>query len=328
MSDCLVYDVVDSGHRRNYVEVIARVLGARPLIGPLSRFRKALLDANYLILPTFESAPLSFLLLMILRSLLGKKTAVISIRAHVEHNGRPVWNFARRTCYLLLSKFSSVLLLTITRPANAKLAARFKEIEDLEFWDLDPEIISAPPRSQLADGVAAARGTRKVLLVVGFLDGTKGLGFLHDILSSKHTVLRDYFVVCAGHHTKTTDPKISNLASLADLCVNRYLSQDEILSLYPFADLVWCCYDPNYDVSSGIFGRALQFGRPTIVRAGSILERFQVDRGVGLVFEFGNVDGALSLLAGGPPLPRPDRVNNLGGAAALKQIVEAHASRN
>ena len=54
---------------------------------------------------------------------------------------------------------------------------------------------------------------------------------------------------------------------------NRFVSEEELIALYASSDLVWAFYDEEYDQASGIFGRALQFGVPSIIRSGSLVDR-------------------------------------------------------
>ncbi len=54
--------------------------------------------------------------------------------------------------------------------------------------------------------------------------------------------------------------------------LDRFLSDDELLSLFKLADMAWCCYPVQRDMSSGIFGRCWQIGVIPVVRQGSLLE--------------------------------------------------------
>jgi hypothetical protein len=45
-----------------------------------------------------------------------------------------------------------------------------------------------------------------------------------------------------------------------------------LVALYKVSDVVWACYSPEYDQSSGELGRALQYKKAVIVRARSIAE--------------------------------------------------------
>jgi hypothetical protein len=51
--------------------------------------------------------------------------------------------------------------------------------------------------------------------------------------------------------------------------INRFISDEELIELYKVSDTIWACYAPSYDQASGIFGRAVQFSVPVIVRDGS-----------------------------------------------------------
>jgi hypothetical protein len=54
--------------------------------------------------------------------------------------------------------------------------------------------------------------------------------------------------------------------------LDRRIEDAELFALYGIADLVWSCYAPDYNQSSGIHGRAVQLGVPVVVRKGSYID--------------------------------------------------------
>ena len=95
------------------------------------------------------------------------------------------------------------------------------------------------------------------------------------------------------------------------------------VSLMRQADLLWCCYNPIYDQSSGIFGRAIQIGRPTIVRKGSCLEGWQKEYGFGFAVDYGDIDALIAALD--RPLTQTDRSQQNQGIAerAMNRLTQA-----
>ena len=57
------------------------------------------------------------------------------------------------------------------------------------------------------------------------------------------------------------------------MAINRFVNEDELTALYASSDIIWAFYDEDYDQASGIFGRAVQFGVPSIVRYLSLVDR-------------------------------------------------------
>ena len=76
--------------------------------------------------------------------------------------------------------------------------------------------------------------------------------------------------------------------------VDEFVSDECMFSFIKKSSFMWCCYSPNYDASSGIFGRAIQFDKIPLIRSTSRLEKLAGLLGKHAVtFEFGNVDEAL-----------------------------------
>ena len=67
---------------------------------------------------------------------------------------------------------------------------------------------------------------------------------------------------------------MEELAACGAMVVDRHLSDPELESLYGVADMIWACYRPDYDQASGVFGRAFQTGKPSLVRSGSVIEQY------------------------------------------------------
>lgn len=142
-------------------------------------------------------------------------------------------------------------------------------IHDPQVWDRIGTPI-APP-TELADEVLAVANGRKIIAYLGRVTTIKGFHVLLKILTASADLSEQFLIVVAG----TVDPSCRSAAERgrADgmFLVDRFLSEAEMASLYEVADLVWCCYNPEYDQASGIFGRALQRGRCAVVRRGAAI---------------------------------------------------------
>ena len=73
------------------------------------------------------------------------------------------------------------------------------------------------------------------------------------------------------------------LIATGAIVVDRFLTDVEIESLYGVSRAIWGCYSPERDQASGIFGRAMQLGVPTIVREGSVVHRFAEHYGMPVI---------------------------------------------
>jgi hypothetical protein len=329
-SPVLVFDTCPDGHRANYVKIISRLFDAESLIAPVRPSLSRLLAARYLFLPTFESAPLPFFLLAVTRAVFNRPTATIMIRGHIAHPGRPVWNFMRQAVRRIMQYFSAIRIFRIA-PAGPGTLARTGgvAIEDPEFWDLPRAVVENPGTTDLSCRVVQAAAGRTVLMVLGTLDMMKGLAFLEEILG--HPDWQDagsLCIVCAGPLSPDVAEKCPVLVAKSVVFEARYLTDAEIFSLYPVSDILWCCYSPDYDMSSGIFGRALQFDRPTVVRAGSLLEKMQRQSGRGVALAYGDAGMAIRSLATADWTNDSRTGNASSGSDILVQAVKQHAAQN
>ena len=55
--------------------------------------------------------------------------------------------------------------------------------------------------------------------------------------------------------------------------IDKRLSESEVLLLQNKCNILWACYVPTFDQSSGICGRALQLDKTVIVRKNSVAEK-------------------------------------------------------
>lgn len=318
----VVYERHTAGHRENYALTIARILGADVILGRTHRGIWDAFTARCLIITTLESAPRLYTLLALFRAAFGRPTTIIATRSHVPSRGR-LQAFARKAAYSSLMSAEPIQLLTISPPEGLE-DGRMGFIEDIEFWDLQPDVFEAPPQSKLADRVATMCAGRQVILVTGTLEVSKGLAFLDAIFERDSALLNRFAIVCAGQVMEPSRIQLESLKNKAIVWEDRFLTRDEMLSLYPLADAVWCCYRPDYDVSSGIFGRAVQFGRPTLVRSGSLISRLRARLGPGMAFEYGDTEAAAAALATFEIEPTTARSRYHSASTSLAARIAAH----
>ncbi len=268
-SDILIYDADPGGHRANYVRIFEALTGGRGLIAPVRRSLFRLLFARRLVLTTLETAPKSYLALLLLRSLTGRRSAILSLRAHLRANG----NGSGRLAMRLLERLSSVLKLSLAPVADqGGRSYGFIAIRDPEYWDLGPDDRRAGDTA-LSTAVRRAAGDRKILILPGNLNRSKGLDFVRDIFCGNASLIDALLPVLCGPIERDGEAAAADLRTAGAFVEARYLERAELMSLYRAAHGAWCCYPPERDMSSGIFGRAVQFGVAPVVRQGSLLDR-------------------------------------------------------
>jgi hypothetical protein len=81
------------------------------------------------------------------------------------------------------------------------------------------------------------------------------------------------------------------------MLLDRHIDDAELFCLYRNADLVWSCYAPDYNQSSGIHGRAVQLGIPVVVRKGSYIDALgETLSHPSLALPYGAIGESISLL--------------------------------
>lgn len=278
----LVYDSFGSleGHRGELYDLLARLFTT----SHTSSFVRAVCSREPVLIPAVEASLMRFLALVMLRRVLGRRTAAFLLRPKpliapksMRHRiKRMVMQFAIR-----LDRVRVVLFLPFEVQAGFAAVAN-DWIYDPQFWDLHfPETAESPNgRGQLAERVRAAAGKRQVCLALGRQDRDKGFDSFVRLYAG-NAALRDRFLfVSGGSITPELKDDAALLAERGGLVIDRQIEREELFELYRCANLVWCSYAPHYDQASGIFGRALQLGLPTVVRTGSLLHIFCQQQGL------------------------------------------------
>ena len=143
-------------------------------------------------------------------------------------------------------------------------------IYDPQLWDLSPSTVACVPSTALSETISRRAEGRSVIISLGDRPASRVL-----IVSqrSRPPSRNASLFVAAGRVDETLGAEAAAFTAGGGLLVDRILGDDEMLSLYGVATWVWACYAPDYDQSSGIFGRAVQTGAPALVRRGALLEK-------------------------------------------------------
>lgn len=270
----IVHVRAHSGHRLGYQILFAEQLGLTRSTGRIAgrRFFR-LLTAKYVLFATIDDEYLVAVTLTILRALRGRPSAGLFLRPQTASlPGLRYW--VEKWFFRVARRIPHFRLLTIVpfdlRPQYAVVANGW--IHDPELWDLAIRDCKALPITRLSNRVASISRHRPVLAFLGSATRRKGFETLCDFLEGDPGFASRLLVVVAGRVAADLQPRASSLCAAGAIVEDRFLEDDEILSLYGVVDFVWCVYDPSYDQASGIFGRALQTGRTALVRKGSLIE--------------------------------------------------------
>jgi len=289
---------------------------------PAASPRVPLLAARNLILTTFETSPKAYLLVLVLRSLLGRRSAVVALRAHMLAARSGVRSLPGRLALRLLGRIESILPMTLVRFETAGGGRGFVPIQDPEFWDLTPADFGTA-ETPLARRMREFAAGRSVVLLIGHLDPSKGLSFLRDIFCGDPRLLETTVPAICGKILPEGSAAVEALRDCGAFVESRYLDHAELMSLYRAADAAWCCYPPERDQSSGILGRAVQFGVAPILRRGSVLDAKTADVPNAIRLDYGDAAAAREALRAKPakvarPGPRGEELE------ALRSLLFAH----
>jgi hypothetical protein len=329
-----------TGHRANYRDLLAADLGYRRMTGRIwSGGVWRLLSSPHAVFATIDDEPGSFVALATLRALLGRRTTGIYLRPHscIAAWATGPWRL-KRTLFRMLRRLARVQVLSIIpfdlRPELAEICDDW--ICDPEHWDVvTRRTWTGLPRSGLSERVERAAGGRSIVALPGWIGSRKGV----DDLELQWMALREAerpLVVIAGPVEDDARACVERLRQSGAFVEDRRLADDELFSLYGIATAVWCRYAPDYDQSSGVFGRALQFGVPAIVREGSLLEDWARAEGAVVWHRLAEIGGAEvaraeSFRLAGPQAQDTGAGTDSGASAlageAARSRAEQHRSR-
>ena len=147
-------------------------------------------------------------------------------------------------------------------------------IYDFQWWDLAQSDIKSPAPSlpdDLISKIDSIAGSRKLVVALGTQNLEKGFDYFCKVwnASGQSTLREKFLFVSGGRVVPETAEYAKDFEQSGGVLIDRSLSREELLALYKRCDLVWCCYSPVHNRSSGIFGRSVQFGAPAAVRSGS-----------------------------------------------------------
>lgn len=268
----LLYTRSLSGHRSSFLKFMSDILqGRRAGISDIIKNKQ---PAIFLMI---EENFFLFIILSIFRDVLKRKTVGLLFRPLPTLEGGSVRLRAKRIILRLINIRERTIILSIV---PMPLDLRIKKIAsswiyDLQLWDISPEERSTFQKLRNGETVSEsaqimyntlkeyARG-RKIIVSLGAQSEQKGFAKLADL--SEILDIDQWLIVAAGAVDSSQDQEKRRIESNGNIVIDRFISDEEMLAAYAAADTVWCFYEPSYDQSSGILGRALQFGVPPIVR--------------------------------------------------------------
>lgn len=255
----LYYSKYEGGHRADYMRFVEKEYGACRIV---SKWR-LLISREPVLFLMAEEGPLFVIFAMLFRRIFAARTVALLFRLRPLIDGAGVGGCIKRLVLKLIKKSNSFGFVSIIPeqilPEVSELC-RYS-IYDFQFWDCLGHEYNVSSRDEYG------------LAILGKQDVDKGFNYIPEFLSNfgemKNLTVRGR--VDSGCEEYLL--QILKERPAADVH-NRFVSDDEIFDAYLSYRYIWCCYSPDYDQSSGILGRAIQFGNVPIVRLGSVSELY------------------------------------------------------
>jgi hypothetical protein len=275
----ILFDRSTDGHRGRNLAVLQRELGGSVVTGVSFASFVALIRANRVLFATAEGAPAFTAAVTALRAATFRPTVLLAFRAHYSLGDRTAKGALRRSAWRVARALPRTTALSIVPGESCPGITRVVDgtIFDPQWWDIDT---TESPDERYAARVREAAAGRLVIASMGVQSREKGVPLFFRLWEDER--LRERFLFAAiGQLSPGLEGGAGRFRELGGWLDDRVVSDAELLGGFDAASLVWTCYDPAYDQSSGIFGRAIQLGIPVASRAGSLVERLMLDFGHG-----------------------------------------------
>lgn len=276
------------GHRPSYNSVLESALREVGLV-----LRNPLPSAVADFFPMLDDNIFEFSRAAILNGLRGKRTVGLFFRpGECFLTSKLKYRF-KRALFFLLKRLPHTHIITIL---PFQLDDRFQSvatgwIHDPQFWDLGYFDAKTTEQSCAVEKqVKDVAQQRRILVALGSQTRIKGFDLFCRMWCEQSALREKFLFVAAGKVDSQFEKIAAKVTNLGGVVFNRQISDEELFCLYRASDMVWSCYAPDYNQSSGILGRAFQFGKPSLIREGSFLASYATLLGhAALPLPFGDV---------------------------------------
>ncbi len=263
------YSRYETGHRKEYIEFVTEYLK-----GHRVDIFAGMLSKRPLLFLMIEEWFFLFVVISSLRAFFGLRTSGLTFRAHLCISPSSYRLRIKRFILRKMKKSKFCRVLSITpfeiEPGLEDICAAY--ILDFQFWDKE-FVISKYSKAQVesfdAQMLEAAAG-RIIVSAVGKQNIDKGIDLFVNLYNDSESIRSSYCFLIGGKVDDIPAQSIEKFINLGGLVINRFISESELVSIYKASKYIWCCYSPNYNQSSGVLGRGIQFSNVVIVRDNSV----------------------------------------------------------
>lgn len=303
MARLLIVADGEDGHRREYIALFRQMAANGGVECEARRLSfSAALNPAAIFSPMLEEHTGKFMVVAILRALIGRRSCALMFRPGEAVRSKAPKHVVKKWLLKIARALPPITIVTIMPfdldPAFADIADDW--IHDPQLWDLASDQASA--ETMLVQEIRVAAAGRSVVVALGGQSRDKGFDFLAETWSAQSEVRNDWLFVAAGKVAKGSRERADRFAEQGGFLVDRFVTDEELRDLYREASVVWGCYAPEYDQASGIFGRAVQTGKPVAVRQGAYVERLaKILEHPTLTVSWDDTAAAVAALKAAPP---------------------------
>lgn len=270
----------DAGHRAAYDLVLTRLL----LQHGITLSPGAAARADFF--PMLDDNIAVFARTALLNAFTGRRTVGLFFRPAEALKHTKLRYRLKYVLFRLLKTIRGTSIITIMpfclEPRFAEVAHDW--IYDLQFWDIQlMQLRPSSARTQMVDTIRREAGGRRVVVALGGLGRDKGFDFFVRLYGADQSLRQQFLFVAAGKVSSDCAGIAKDFTSVGGLLIDRFVSDDELYGLYDASHLVWSCYAQYYNQASGVFGRALQFGRTCIVRRSAYMHHLGTMLGTAMI---------------------------------------------
>jgi glycosyltransferase involved in cell wall biosynthesis len=225
-----------------------------------------LLGAKRLLFATIDGHLDKFLILAFLRAFLLRPTCGIFVYPARCFERNNLADYTIRRWLLAVARVIPNLKVLSIIPYDLRPEFRLVTsnwIHDPQLWDLWTDVVRPNiPTTLLSQRISLASENRDVVVYLGQVKQNKGF---RDLVNLAEKNRKSLLVAACGQVQAECRENAEELQRCGGIVEDRFLTDEELLSLFGVAKFAWCRYLEGRQASSGIFGRAVQTGLIPII---------------------------------------------------------------
>lgn len=261
----MIYINNNNGHRKFAAQTLSYIVNDHQIT---NRLNLRSIFCKNLIFVTIEDNIFVFFLLAFIRDMFKLKTGGLLFSPWDIFKKRSVKAKFKKSTLIYFKKRTNINVISyVPHYLDERYLLISKDwIYDLEFWDLNllqrKHLISQNNNKNISNSIA----------YIGGLDKRKGIKLLAYMKTNAQSNNLNLNFVAKGKVMGDENEIFDAIEVLVAEKDKRHLTDEEFIETAVNSSFLWCCYEPSYDASSGIFGRALQLNKIPIIRENSVLD--------------------------------------------------------